>query len=1250
MTFDRGLLPDALSEPLGYFLLAAVLLLLLAGAGVVVWRRRRHAQGFPLIERARGDSRTDVSREETRLEAVANLSTELIRARDAATAARALLQHVRRLLQVDFAALALVSEDGGEATGLVAYEGDEESAWWRDVRVDLRNEPSAIASAAFEAAPITVYDVEASPRVNRPLAEKVGAKSAAFVPLVAEERVLGVIVAATTTSLRTFRSEELTLVQALAAETALALERTRSAERLAETLARERLVASVARKLRSELDVDAVIRVGLAEVARAMDGVSRAFVRLEDPQFAHARFAGWVAAGVQQIEAEAARLPVVNLAARERKTVAVADVLEAPELEDPELGGVETLTNLGTRAVLAVPIVVVDALIGVFALHAPEPRRWEPAEIALAEAVAQELGLAIRMARLLEENRRRLDQQTALLRAAEVLTGEVRAETVLQRLVVEVTKLLEGDAAHCYLHDPRRGVLRCAAVYGIDPGLLDWEFPAEEGVSGRVLASGRSLIVDDYANADALHDAYGDFRAAIVAPMGWSGETRGVLGVGTRDERRRFGPEDLELIEAFAGLASLALRNVANYEQSVRQARVERGFYRIASALAESLSRTRTLEAIAQAATESLGGASAAVLMPRHGRELELAAAHGLPPRLAAFLEAAAATAADALQAAAGQRRVLAASSLGRDDRFAGDWRDALHEAGFDSLLSIPVEAPRREETGLAVVFFGERQFADDDIDLARHLAAAAKGALERSELFENERRSRAMSQELARTSGLLASELEPHAILEQAVAQAPPLLGVDAAVVSLLEGDDLIVRFTNGAGLEAVAGHRSPVVAGPAADVVQSYGPVAIADAAEVADAAVDPAIAAGYAGYLGAPLLGPEGDVYGVLSLYSRRPRAWPEEEVEAFAALAANTSAFLANAELYQRVALERERSFAILTNVADGIVAVDRAGQIVLWNAAAEEITGIPTVEAVGRTVALVLGRELEAPGGAPRRDRIVSINRGGEEVWLSLTEAVMRDPAGAVAGRIFAFRDISGDRLVEQMKSDFVSTVSQELRRPLTSIYGFAETLLRQDVLFGDEERRTFLGYIASEAQRLSVIVDALLNVARLDAGDLQVDLEPTDVRGVVSEVVASVESQDGHRFVVDVPTESLDAVADREKLRQILAHLIDNAVKFSPGGGTVTIAARRAGRAVEVRVVDEGIGVPAAERDRIFRKFYRHEPEGRDAGSGTGLGLFIAQGLVSAMGGRIWVDAAEPRGSAFAFELPAASQPAAVVE
>ena len=152
---------------------------------------------------------------------------------------------------------------------------------------------------------------------------------------------------------------------------------------------------------------------------------------------------------------------------------------------------------------------------------------------------------------------------------------------------------------------------------------------------------------------------------------------------------------------------------------------------------------------------------------------------------------------------------------------------------------------------------------------------------------------------------------------------------------------------------------------------------------------------LAAGSASYLGVPLVGPEGALHGVLSVYGERPRAWRPEEVEALRALAGNTSAALSNAELYQRVALEKERSFAILANIADGIVAVDREGDVVLWNSAAEQITGVPQEEALGHSPAEVLGRELESGGETPSGDRLVPIVRSGqEEAWLSVTEAVI----------------------------------------------------------------------------------------------------------------------------------------------------------------------------------------------------------------------------------------------------------------
>jgi PAS domain S-box-containing protein len=1175
------------------------------------------------------------------LESLRRIATELARTSDVEGVARALLDEIASLFSVGFVALTFVSEDAREASGFLARAGAKDVPWWRDVTLDLAREPSGIASAVFEASSFAVYDATASTRVSPRLVREVGAKSAAFIPLISEGRVIAVISVAATDDFRAFSTDDLSVMQTLASEATIALERTRTSIELGAALERERLLASVGRRLRSELDLEAALQAVAEETGRAL-GAVRCFVRVGESEM----LAEWFAGARRPIE-NPADLPVSNLALREQRTVTLVDLEEAPELSDVVAGGIENLRALGARSGISTPVLVRDAVIGVLSVHSDVPHAWAQADTALLEGVAAEVGNAIRVGRLLDENHERLSQQTALLRAAQVLSGELDLGTVLQRLVHEVAELLEADASDCYLYDAERASLRCAAVYGLDESLVGFEFPATRGLAALAIREGRAMVANEY---DELIDpvpseAYDGFTDAIVAPMRWSDEAQGVLGVGRRTGRP-FGPRDADILEAFAGLASLALRNAETFTRSSRQARVQRGFYRIAAVLGQSLSHAATLEAIAQAAAEALGGSSAAVLVP-HGSRLALAGRFELSERFTALLAEGIEEGDGPLARAAAQSRVIAAPTLVDDDRLPKEWRKAAEADGYRALLAVPVSVPRSELGGLvAVLFADERVFTDDDLELARHLADATRGALERSELFEAERSARALAQQLTRTGRLLTTELDPAAVLDEVVQQAPELVNADACAIRVLEDDELVVSAAVGPGAEDAAGSRSRASAWLSGDVVQSRAPVALENAgAESRLRELDPMLLAGNSSYLGVPLTGPDGAPLGVLAVYCVEPRPWREEEIEAMLALAASTSAALSNAELYQRVALEKERSFAILANIADGIVAVDREGMVVLWNEAAAKITGVAAADALGRPPVDVLQRTLESDADVPVGNRLVSIMRGREEVWLSVTEAVMRDPAGAVAGRIFAFRDISSDRLVEQMKSDFVSTVSHELRAPLTSIYGFAETLLRRDVMFGEPERQTFLGYIASESQRLTGIVDALLNVARLDTGDLQVNIAPTDVRGVVDEVVQSAQgaTAEGQQLVVELPSEPLAANADRDKLRQVFSILLDNALKYSRNGGTVTVGVERKEDRVEVSVADQGIGIPQAEQEQIFRKFYRGADADQRVGSGgTGLGLFIARGLVTAMGGRIWVESREGEGSTFAFELPAA--------
>jgi PAS domain S-box-containing protein len=1105
------------------------------------WLRRLF--GVPAAE-------VDASPNDRRLEAIAAISAALTRARDLETAARPLVEQVQALLGVEFAAVTVVDPHSMEAAGILARLGDEDAAWWRDVRLDLRNEPSGIASTVFDASPVVVYDVESSPRVSPRLSARTGAKSAVWVPILAEARVVGVVTAASTVSKRAFTGEEIALLQVLAGEVALALDRMRSSDALTTALAREQTSAEIARKLRGRRKPDDLVRVAERELRDALD-----------------------------------------------------------------LGDVAiTIGGDGRPAIRC--------------------ERAEPlsdGERLLVDRVEAEIADQLETARLLNEGERRIEQQTALLHAAQTVASELDLDVVLHRLVEEVTKLLGADAADCYLLDSEGRTLRCAAVHGLDEDLVGFEFPADRGVAALAVQRERPVAVDAYAKLDdeVAHDAYRGFSHALVAPMIWGGQVRGVLGVGMRTAGRRpFEQDDLGLLEAFAGLASLALRNAESFAERTRQARVERAFSRIASLLSEPLSRADTLDAAAHAAAEALGGAFAAVLMPEGGR-LTIAGAHDLPDDVRHTAPPA------ALTQAAADGRVVAAPHVAQDDRFEGPWAGGQ----FETLLAMPVEGGG---PGLVVVFFTEqRAFSADDLEVGRRVAQTTRAALERNRAFESERIARALSQQLARTGSMLATELDPAAVLEEVVEQATTLLGADAGTVATLEGGELVVSATAGLGVEDVTGTRAPSTGWLGGDVVQLRAPVAREDVAEDAvHAAGDAMLAFGYRGYVGVPLAGREGFVRGVVAVYSSEPRTWRAEEVEALAALAGNASVALTNAELYQRLALEHEQSIAILSNVADGIVAVDRDGRVVLWNAAAERITGVPASEAVGHTPFEVVRRELESEAGGT--NRLVPIMRGGEEVWLSLSEALMRDPSGAVAGRIFAFRDISAERVVDQMKSDFVSTVSHELRTPLTSIYGFAETLLRRDIGFSDEERQTFLGYIASEAERLTGIVDALLNVARLDSGTLQVELVATDIGELLEEAVSesSVPAiTNGHRFVVDLGDGVPAVRADPDKLRQVVGQLVENAVKYSPAGAVVRVEARARPDAVEVTVADEGSGIAESELDRIFDKFYRAS----ETQPGTGLGLFIAQGLVSAMGGRIWVRSKEGGGSRFTFALPVAN-------
>lgn len=229
-------------------------------------------------------------------------------------------------------------------------------------------------------------------------------------------------------------------------------------------------------------------------------------------------------------------------------------------------------------------------------------------------------------------------------------------------------------------------------------------------------------------------------------------------------------------------------------------------------------------------------------------------------------------------------------------------------------------------------------------------------------------------------------------------------------------------------------------------------------------------------------------------------------------------------------------------------------------------------------------------------------------------------------------------DIEQARELDRMKSEFVALASHELRTPLTGIYGFSELLAAPDV--SEDERRAWAEHIRSEAERLTTIVEDLLNVARIESGTLGVKAERVDFNDIVETVLRTFESRaDMHS--IEVSGDPLVAVrGDRNKLVEVLGNLVDNAVKYSPGGGRVRIACERTDELLRVHVSDEGLGIPDDEQGNIFGRFTRVANPDTENIRSTGLGLYVVRELVTRMGGTIAVRSVLGEGSTFTFSVP----------
>ncbi len=333
-------------------------------------------------------------------------------------------------------------------------------------------------------------------------------------------------------------------------------------------------------------------------------------------------------------------------------------------------------------------------------------------------------------------------------------------------------------------------------------------------------------------------------------------------------------------------------------------------------------------------------------------------------------------------------------------------------------------------------------------------------------------------------------------------------------------------------------------------------------------------------------------------------------------------------------------------AVLANMESGVALFDRSGRIDLVNPSAERILGISKQDDFGRTYVETLKNypliriiDEVLKSGKPQ---------SGEIALIFPSELILEAHAAPVFGEwqeprgvVLVLHDISEIRRLERVRAEFVANVSHELKTPVTAVKGFAETLL-EGALYNSRACEEFVSIIGEEAERLNRLINDLLSLSRIESRELKLQLEPLELGPEIKQIVDKIKPRFQKKELalgVTDPGHPVVALADRDRLEQVLLNLLENSLMYTPSGGRVEVGVQEEQGVVVVSVRDTGIGIPPDDLPRIFERFYRVDRARSRKLGGTGLGLAIVKHIVEAQGGRVWVESELGKGSTFYFTM-----------
>lgn len=396
---------------------------------------------------------------------------------------------------------------------------------------------------------------------------------------------------------------------------------------------------------------------------------------------------------------------------------------------------------------------------------------------------------------------------------------------------------------------------------------------------------------------------------------------------------------------------------------------------------------------------------------------------------------------------------------------------------------------------------------------------------------------------------------------------------------------------------------------------------------------------------------------EVMGVIFVFRAYATAFSANDRALLGDFAAQAAIAVHNARLYQQTAQEKRRLDAILESAADGILIMDATHRIQRFNRALSKLTGWAASEAIGlqhddviHWVTLQSGPSLaqaEAGGWPLSRNPTALYAEGdlqkkaGGVLPAGVTYAPLFDREGRLVNLIVNVRDITKFREAEELKSTFISIISHELRTPVSLIKGYAETLRRKDARWDSAIVQDSLAIIEEEADRLTELIDNLLDASRLQANALRLNMADVALDRLATRLVEKFKTQTKrHTLTVEFPPDFPVILADETRLNQVLSNLLSNAIKYSPQGGEIAVRGMVKPNEVVLTVTDQGAGIAAPDLPHVFNRFYRVDSDLTKRVKGTGLGLYLAKAVVEAHNGRIEVASVPGQGTTFSVSLP----------